>query len=605
MKTESSKTIHAPPPKSFIESLFTACKSGDFDDFVSLLSATKYDARNYRNATLQDLLDVAIENNRLSICKYLMESGFDLHERVQSSLIASVETRDVETVKFIASCVPDDESLELDDAFEHACANGFVDIVEMFLATYPQFDLQIALYAACLEGHVPVIKVLLDAGANPNDIIQRFRRAFCLPLHAAISRGHQDTIDFLLQSGANLLTGTEQRGGMFALTVSAYESLFRSLAVGGNVALMQEALSAINDHEDPVIGRTFVIAAKAGNTAMVQAMLSSSALRPEALSPRLGEALRVAMAAGHEETAQTLIDAGACSTEDFNRDDLLMAAAEGGCAGIVSQLLASGARVDGSDLFITPLSKASAPAVVRVLLDAKAAVNRENATPVLLASCRESQPESVRMLLEAKAPVLAPTSKSDSCPLLEALSPIQHQNLEGKLAVLSLLLDAGADIRNAAAGCTAMHVCGMTSGEDMVATAALVLDRDPTQLDFANRSGMTPLALAAKDGFVDMVRFLIARGANVNARDNAGLSVLAVAVVESFATMPADVCEIVLALLEAGADPNPSRAPGNPGGETTLLMHLMKGNADLVLLGDAASASLVVAVVDAVLSKAS
>jgi ankyrin repeat protein len=219
------------PPRSLIDSLFTACETGDFNFVKSELSTTTSDATAYRNDALQDLLHVAIVSKQLDVCKYLMDHGFNLYGRMQSSLVAAVNFGDVATTEYIASCIPSEQSAVLREAFRYACSKGFAEVVVMLLATYSNFDLEASLYDACLEGQIPVIRDLLDAGADSNAVLPRERRDFRLPLHAAISRGHQNAVDFLLQSGADFLTGADERG-LDGFNATVYESLLRSLGEG-------------------------------------------------------------------------------------------------------------------------------------------------------------------------------------------------------------------------------------------------------------------------------------------------------------------------------------------------------------------------------------
>jgi len=45
---------------------------------------------------------------------------------------------------------------------------------------------------------------------------------------------------------------------------------------------------------------------------------------------------------------------------------------------------------------------------------------------------------------------------------------------------------------------------------------------DQTAINISNSDGLTPLHLAAEEGHIDLIEFLMCRGANVGIRDNAG-----------------------------------------------------------------------------------
>jgi ankyrin repeat protein len=266
-----------------------------------------------------------------------------------------------------------------------------------------------------------------------------------------------------------------------------------------------------------------------------------------------------------------------------------MCAAEGGCVSMVEKLIADGASVNAVDLEKqTALSLASDPEVIRLLLDANAEVDRDTVNPALLGACRKSQPESVRMLLEVNAPVNVYPSL-----LTEALRPLPPGMPVGnKLEVLSLLLGAGVDPRVMNYGNSALHSCAMShkaDQADVIDAAGLLLDHDPGLLELCDHRGFTALALAAEKSSVGMVRFLISRSADVNARDLTGRSVLAVAVDDpSFGTDPGAVRKTVQALLKAGADP----AAGSAGCQSLLMRLVAKSQRDS-LLDDAASAAVV------------
>ncbi|KAL5509700.1 hypothetical protein EMCRGX_G005116 [Ephydatia muelleri] len=56
------------------------------------------------------------------------------------------------------------------------------------------------LKAACLNGHLDVVKTLLEAGANINQADKKGRS----PLYAASCNGHLDVVKTLLEAGANI-----------------------------------------------------------------------------------------------------------------------------------------------------------------------------------------------------------------------------------------------------------------------------------------------------------------------------------------------------------------------------------------------------------------
>lgn len=73
---------------------------------------------------------------------------------------------------------------------------------------------------------------------------------------------------------------------------------------------------------------------------------------------------------------------------------------------------------------------------------------------------------------------------------------------------------------------------------------------DPNSVDEKNDSGTTPLEVAAFEGNIEICKFLIEKGANVNNVSNEGVTPLFQAIDQS------ESHEVVKLLLENGADPN-------------------------------------------------
>lgn len=64
-----------------------------------------------------------------------------------------------------------------------------------------------ALHFACQNGHLSVVKLLLDAKANINRCLNKSKKT---PLHIACSKEHDDIIEFLIKKRANTELRTRQ-----------------------------------------------------------------------------------------------------------------------------------------------------------------------------------------------------------------------------------------------------------------------------------------------------------------------------------------------------------------------------------------------------------
>lgn len=191
--------------------------------------------------------------------------------------------------------------------------------------------------------------------------------------------------------------------------------------------------------------------------------------------------------------------------------------------------------------------------------------NRAGATPMFLAS-QNGSATMLALLLEAGADPNVPVLSHGETALMMAART-------GKLAAVSRLLDQGAQV-NAAEnlrgttalmwaaeqGHTAVVQLLLERGADVNARSAILTPVKRGGLGFARPAadgqqprdrigGLTPLLFASREGALDVVRTLVARGADVRAPSVDGSSPLLVAVQNGR-------YDIAQYLLDHGADPN-------------------------------------------------
>lgn len=218
------------------------------------------------------------------------------------------------------------------------------------------------------------------------------------------------------------------------------------------------------------------------------------------------------------------------------------------------------AAADGNIDRVTRLLNAGAQANVR---------DKSKRSPLHLAA-ENSHPQTCRLLVEygafvdavdryAKTPLhlAAENGHSQTCQALLSLganvnlfdsnlsSPLCYASQRGHRKTVATLLDHGADIYDRKA-------LDKASEHGHLEVVKVLLDHG---MPIADERGNMPLQPAAYTGCVDILRFYIERGANVNGRDGAGATALYYASDRGHAKTAAF-------LIESGADVN---IPNNDG----------------------------------------
>ena len=332
---------------------------------------------------------------------------------------------------------------------------------------------QTPLIDAVKTGPAAAVARLLDAGGDPNATEPDGTSA----LHWAVRQDRHDVAGRLIAAGANVEAAN--RYGVTPLTLAATN----------------------------------------GSAVMVEALLAAGA-SPETPTPGGDTPLMIAARTGRADVLRLLLDAGAAvsATESWKGQTALMWAAAEGHAEAVRTLVAAGADLE--------------------------ARSNGQMTPLLFA-VREGHPDAVHALLAAGADVHA-TARDTTTPL--GLAVINaHYELAG------VLLDAGADPNLADPRGSVLHALAWIrrpgSGRPPIPTGALdsidlaraLLDAGanpnvqidwreiPFEVDlgivkpppgisvgrnFLSFVGATPFYLAAKHADVDLMRLLVAHGAD-------------------------------------------------------------------------------------------
>lgn len=410
------------------------------------------------------------------------------------------------------------------------------------------------LYEAALAGDLDAVKRLITQGADINTT--QGDKALT-PLHLAASKGHAEVVRALLAKGANV--NVVDADGNTALISAIYsqngEGTVNALIEGG-----------IDVNKGPQDSQPLNNAIWMLSTGMVEALLDAGAktdvkdsggwtpLHYAAfMDTRNNEMLELfldktkqpdtiylAAYRGDLEAVKTYISSGVdVNAKDSGGCTPLLWAVRHDSPEVVEYLIAQGAEINATVGNLTPLLCANSLPVVELLVSKGAAINT-NGQKMLHKACRMGDKEIATFLLSKGADVNAKSSAGRT-PLLDALS-FGHPDL------VPLLVANGADV-NAADSLRRTPVSiaikggyteivsllrqhgaketlfGAVAENDIEEVKRLIAKG--ADINAKNDSGATPLQWAAAGRGMDtMVKLLIANGADTEARTPSGLTPL-------------------------------------------------------------------------------
>lgn len=287
----------------------------------------------------------------------------------------------------------------------------------------------------------------------------------------------------------------------------------------GDIASVRRCLAAGHaiDSRDADGHTPFLLACKQSEPDVFQ-ILRLAGADIEATNNRDMSALFLVASTGVVSLARTLIACGA----DMNRPAArgltpLVAASMSENPHMVSLLIASGANVRHTDANGTSIlkwaRKIGTKEIVELIRRPKSAsaIESEAYEPAdLHRAARTGDVALLRECLSAKVPV--------ECPNSEGLTPLMVAARQGKRAAIQTLLEAGADpYRTVPSGFNAI----LLAANNAIALRAFATAR----VDLNRPAGchrLTPLIYAARQGFGEVVQFLLEAGADPNRVDAEG-----------------------------------------------------------------------------------
>ncbi|KAJ7440551.1 ankyrin repeat domain-containing protein, partial [Mycena galericulata] len=393
---------------------------------------------------------------------------------------------------------------------------------------FPPWNYGSSLHIAAAGGHIEIVRILLEKGANINAAGGREGSS----LHIAAARGHTEIVRILLEKGANVNAAGGRDGS--SLHIAAARGHIE------NVRILLEKGANVNAAEGGD-GSSLQAAAARGHTEIVGILLEKGA-NVNSAQGLYGSSLQVAAAGGHTEIVGILLEKGANVNATGGEDrSSLQAAAARGHTEIVRILLEKGADVNaaggryGSSLHIA--AARGHTEIVRYLLEKGADINAAQGRDgsLLHIAAARGHTEIVRILLEKGANINAPRE--------EPGNSLQAAAAGGHTDIVRILLEKGANINSA----------GGSDGNSLQAAAAgghteivgILLEKG-ADVNAAGGEYGSSLQAAAARGHTEIVRILLEKGANINSAGGRDVSSLQAAAAGGHT-------EIVRILLEKGA----------------------------------------------------
>jgi len=392
-----------------------------------------------------------------------------------------------------------------------------------------------ALVAAFYNNNFSTVQLLLKEGADINTAYNFIET----PLAAAAFGGHEPLVRLLLDERASRAVGGHFRSALSAAAAHGHESLVRML------------LQQYDDDINTVGGKcgTALTAAAYGGFCLTVELLLNEGADVNVVGGLYSTALGAAVCYPREMMVRLLLEKGANVNAGGRTGNILADAAHSGSYSLVQLLLDEGANIhimggyDGTVL--AAAASCGNELLVRKLLNQGANINAicGGYGTALIAAAQGGHESVVRVLLNKGADI-SPVGYLYRTALTAAA-------FGGSQSIVELLLTKGANVNT---------VGGRNAGTALM--AAVMCHREPLVLQLLNAGADvniifgihgTALAIAAYRGSLSLVRLLLQHGANIMCGEEGTALQAAVSVNTSH---NGSRLELVRFLLASGADVN-------------------------------------------------
>ncbi len=486
-------------------------------------------------------LRLAIDSGHYEVVKVLLERGAKISEAHQNPLHHAVHERDVKMFKLLMEYGVDINSAKSKELLILVANQGNLDAVRLFVSCGAEMPFELnsdeGVHYAVRKGSVETLKYFLEASSVSTDVLYGAVQLLLF------SDDHTDMLELLFQHGVKPTAGNLQ----FAAHSKNDCSLKMILKYCTNISECGEALKS-----------ALFAACKRGNMDIVHLLLAHGAQVTDVT-------LRVAAEKGQLEVVKFLLSLGVLDTEaECKHRQALSAAADCRHTEVVKVLVEHGADITYA------IKYCHNPGLSEMLIRQLAHKDLNHAAALAAEQCLYSL---TKEYLEQGADITAESRFGG-----KILSRGPEDQYEDSADIWELIISYGVDaaMRNN----SPLKLAHKWNNKDFKAAKVLLqhgLDINMMLSDkfycLHPRDEMNALRYACEDGNLDMIRYLVAHGADVKSHEGWALgdAIEHLDVVELLIELGADVTadshfaaqsaawccsvEVMKLLLDHGADP--------------------------------------------------